>query len=259
MYKTIEKHFYKKMQESLLNKLLFRRRFIGKRIRLLIGQIINIVAYNFLKLLLGLIFLAAFFVVLFSFILKEENNLTLLGAFISSTTAILISILPKSKRLNGIVTRYEKPKEIPRYGKTLSYQYYVVNVTNPNDFAIPIEKIFLTNGNFVKDYDVVFINSNRKSPRKQIDQEKDMQNYITEMPADICILGPKNTVLVKFATYMDFKFAYIQTTNKKLYKISVNLMNFRSEYDIYRRGVFFNYEDNNAKEYLNLDWIKDND
>ena len=60
MYKIIEKHFYKKMQESLLNKLLFRGRFIGKRIRLLIGQIINIVAYNFLKLLLGLIFLQHF-------------------------------------------------------------------------------------------------------------------------------------------------------------------------------------------------------
>ncbi len=64
------------------------------------------------------------------------------------------------------MTRYDIPKNVLRSnGKNYEYQYYIVNISNPNDFSIPLEKIFLTNGDIVKDYDVIFINSNNSSPQ----------------------------------------------------------------------------------------------
>lgn len=33
-------------------------------------------------------------------------------------------------------------------------------------------------------------------------------------------------------------------------------MNFQAEYDIYRRGVFTNYESSDYEEFLSRDWIK---
>lgn len=57
MYDIIIKHFYMVAQKSLFNKLFFRGRFIGKKIRLLIGRVLNILSFNLFRIFLGIIFL----------------------------------------------------------------------------------------------------------------------------------------------------------------------------------------------------------
>lgn len=259
MYDIIIKHFYIVAQKSLFNKLFFRGRFIGKKIRLLIGRVLNILSFNLFRIFLGISFFIAFILFLYTLATAKNNNIAIIASLISSTTALLLFIIPNTKKINSIMTRYDIPKQVTRYGKDYWYQYYIVNVSNPNDFSIPLEKIFLTNGDIVKDYDVIFINSNNSSPQVEktmIGSAEGDAPFITGKPADLCILPPKKSILIKFATYKKFKHAYIQSTNKLLYKVNITAMNFQAEYDIYRRGVFTNYESSDYEEFLSRDWIK---
>lgn len=259
MYNIIIKHFYKSAQKSLFNKLFFRGRFIGKKIRLLIGRILNVLSFNFFRIFLGIIFFIAFMLLLYTLATAKNNNLAIIAALISSMTALLLSIIPNTKKINSIMTRYDSPKSIKRYGKDYSYQYYMVNVSNPNDFSIPLEKIFLTNGDIVKNYDVIFINSSNSLPQAEKTMKESAEGdapFITGKPADLCILPPKKSILIKFATYKTFKHAYIQSTSKLLYKVNITTMNYQAEYDIYRRGVFTNYESSD-NVFLSRDWIID--
>lgn len=259
MFDIVVKHFYMMTQKSLINKLFFRGRFIGKKIRLLIGRLFNVIAFNFFRLILGITFLLAIIFFMYSLTTYKSNNIAVIAALISSTTAILLSVLPNSKKVNSIMTRYGSPKPANRYGKEYLYQYYVVNISNPNDFSIPLEKIFLTNGDITKNYDVIFINSNNSTPEPQEtmdDTSGSTVRYINSRPTDLCILPPKKSILVKFATYKSFTHAYIQSNNKTLYKINISAMNYVAEYDEYRRGIFSNYDNVDYEDFLSKDWIK---
>ena len=67
MYDIIIKHFYIVAQKSLFNKLFFRGRFIGKKIRLLIGRALNILSFNLFRIFLGI----SFFIQVFGLILQS--------------------------------------------------------------------------------------------------------------------------------------------------------------------------------------------
>ncbi|WP_407124698.1 hypothetical protein [Weissella paramesenteroides] len=261
MYNIIIKHFYKAAQKSLFNKLFFRGRFIGKKIRLLIGRVLNVLSFNFFRIFLGISFFIAFALLLYNLATAKNNNVAIIASLISSTTALLLFIIPNTKKINSIMTRYDSPKNVLRSNsKNYWYQYYIVNISNPNDFSIPLEKIFLTNGDIVKDYDVIFINSNNSSPQVEktmIGSAEGNVPFIMGKPTDLCILPPKKSILIKFATYKTFKHAYIQSASKLLYKVNITTMNYQAEYDIYRRGVFTNYDSSDYKKFLSRDWIRD--
>lgn len=261
MYDIIIKHIYLLMERSLLNKLFFRGRFIGKKIRLLIGRILNVIAFNFLRLILGVIFLLALVILFYNFAFDKGDNTAFIASLVSSTTALLLFVLPNTKKINSIMTRYDEPIDVERYGSYYRYQYYILNISNPNDFSIPLEKIFLTDGDFVKNYDVVFINSNNHSPQFEKTMTGTVEGaspFITGKPVDLCILPPKGSVLVKFATYKQFNHAYIQSSSRRLYKVNIATMNYQAEYDIYRRGIFTDYNNQDNASFLAEDWISDN-
>lgn len=258
MFHIILNHFYIMAQKSLINKLLFRDRFIGKKIRLLIGKLFNVIAFHFFRLILGVTFLLTIMFFIYNLTYYKNNNVAVVASLISSTTALLLSVLPNPKRVNSIMTRYGIPKNVQRRSKNYSYQYYVVNISNPNDFSIPLEKIFLTNGDITKHYDVIFINSNNSEPKpqgKMDDLSGRTVPYSTNRPTDLCILPPKKSIVVKFATYKSFTHAYIQSNNKTLYKINISAMNYAAEYDEYRRGIFANYDNVDYDDFLSKDWI----
>lgn len=99
MYNIIIKHFYKAAQKSLFNKLFFRGRFIGKKIRLLIGRILNVLSFNFFRIFLGIIFFIAFMLLLYTLATAKNNNVAIIAALISSMTALLLSVIPNTKKL----------------------------------------------------------------------------------------------------------------------------------------------------------------
>lgn len=74
-------------------------------------------------------------------------------------------------------------------------------------------------------------------------QRKNKQTWdVNKTPEDICTIPPHKNIMIKFATDKNFKNAFIQFSDKKLFKISIPPSNYRASYDMYKRGVFSDYD-----------------
>lgn len=252
MWKIIIVHMYGLLQRTLINKLFFRGRFISKIIRLFVGRLIRFVANNYAKVFLILAFVAAvmYFVVekksLVEFDLKK-NSLALI--LISAFVGYLVQFLPKRTGISGRVMPYGSRVDIDSYHQAYSYQYYVLPITNQSEKTMILEKLFLTNGNFVKNYDAVFINSGEDVP-----VEVSTSQYPTK-PAVQAVLKPNETMYIKFASRLNFKYATMQDSDMKLYKITVATKNWKSEYDVNSRAMFTTNVDKMNK-ISDKEWVK---
>ncbi|GEO56736.1 hypothetical protein WCO01_19380 [Weissella confusa] len=144
---------------------------------------------------------------------------------------------------------YDSIINIEKYNRNYSYQYYILPITNQSEKTIILEKLFLTNGNFVKNYDVVFINSGGDLP-----VAVNKGHYPTR-PAVQAVLKPNETMYIKFASYLNFKYAVMQDSDMRLYKIQVATKNWRSEYDINRRAMFTTKSDE-IKQISDEQWLE---
>lgn len=170
---------------------------------------------------------------IYSFI-HIKNAIPFATAVFSGAIAIVLAIVPRHQRIQGLVARHQDTENVNNYNSIIDYQYYALTLTNPNDIAVVVDKLFLTNGDFEKGYDVIYLNSREDIPTKS----DDTHGYITGKPADIAIIPAKSSLTAKFATVENFQFAYVQTREKKLIKIEVDPLQYLSEYNYRHRAIF---------------------
>ncbi|MBJ7629305.1 hypothetical protein [Weissella confusa] len=252
MWEIILVHMYGILRRTLINKLFFRGRFISKIVRLLLGRLIRFVANNYAKVFMVAIFLSAMIYLIAEKMIPvkidfQKNSLVLI--LVSAFVGYLVQFLPKKTGISGRVMPYDSIINIEKYNRNYSYQYYILPITNQSEKTIILEKLFLTNGNFVKNYDVVFINSGGDLP-----VAVNKGHYPTR-PAVQAVLKPNETMYIKFASYLNFKYAVMQDSDMRLYKIQVATKNWRSEYDINRRAMFTTKSDE-IKQISDEQWLE---
>lgn len=255
MWQIIKVHIYSKLEDSLFNKLFLRGHFVSKRIRLRIVRLMKWFGnYGFLTIvLLGVFGGVAHFLIAKQWIqVKSLLGNTFLIAVVSAVLGYLLKFLPTRFSLRGRVMQYDDAKEINRYGQPYLYQYYVLNVSNPTTKTLILDKIYLVKGLFNNGYDVVFVNSDEKQPRPEYIDD----SWYPDVPADQAILLSGQSMLIKFAAYNRFRYAYIQDSDAKLHKVELVGKDYRAEYDYARRAVFTtNHEQRQAVREMN--WIED--
>lgn len=253
MWNTIVKHLYCKVQRSLINKLFFRNKFISKKIRLKISSFFRFISFNFWRTVIWCILMICVGYLIYSFI-HIKDAIPFATAVFTSAIAIVLAIVPKRQRIQGLVVRHQDTEGVNIYGNTIYYQYYALTITNPNDIAVVVDKLFLTNGDLEKGYDVVYLNSREDIPTKVDDRH----GYITGKPADIAVIPAKSSLTAKFATVNNFQFSYIQTRDKKLIKIEVESFQYRSEYDYKHRAIFTtSNSSSNIDQVMKKKWMND--
>ncbi|CAK1243294.1 hypothetical protein [Fructobacillus tropaeoli] len=258
MWDIIVVHLYSKCRKSLINKLFFSGRFISKRIRLLIVRAIRFISNNIWKMLL-IILMALLYLrfklysnINFKWFAENSIWITIASAFMG----YFLQLLPKKMKLSARLLPYNYPVTIQKGLELVSYQYYVMRIYNPTNKTLIIDKVFLTNGLFAKNYDVIYVNSNGKEPVQTVINEKNGYQYPVDGPTEQAVLIPNGTMVVKLGSSNSFRYAFIQDNFNHLHKVDVARRDFRAEYDGTRRGVFTTSDNKDEeKKVSEMKWV----
>lgn len=226
-------HVYSKLSESLINKLFFRSRFIGKRIRLILHRVLINIRYIILSvcILFGIIYFFSKTNHSVSFLIFKQP---IILAIMSAILGYLISFLPKGKKINAKLNKFQK-SETDSHGNR--QQQYFLGISNNTNMPIFIEKLFLVSGDFVKNYDVIYVNTDT-IPTNNMGRDGYDGNIFITTQVKQAVISPVNFTAVKFYSHFYFKKVYIQDTNLHLYPVNVDFSLSTYEFEKRHRGVF---------------------
>lgn len=252
MWQIIIDHYYWKSRNTLINKLIFRGRFLGKRVRLYIRRLIKFFSNNYGKIVLFILAVYLFFALKLSLILYQfivpYYSVTLV--VVSVLLTYLFQLVPKRFKLRARLRQNGYAVEAKvYYGELKQFKYYVVRVSNPTNSTLLLDNLFLTNGLWAKGYDVIYINSGDEKP---IDNE----NHSSTKPYRQAVIKPGDSMVIKFVTDMKFRYAYILDNYLKLHKVDIIVKDSRSEYRDYKRAMFTTTPEDEERV-INAKWLKE--